>query len=118
MRLPLATDLMTRDGTLTKDAKLVNASNGELVTKRAGLTDLGLIDSGVSQFMGCFEQTLCVIDDTLSSVSLSGMTATPTVISGLSPKAADLSMPGQTSGAARPQQLLVKSSDQGWVYTP
>ena len=118
MRLPLTTDLITRDGAVDQDAKLVNASNGEQVTKRPGLTDLGLIDLGIAQFMGCFEQTLCVIDDTLSSVSISGMTATPTLISGLSPQAADLSMTGQTSGAAQPQQLLVKSSDQGWVYTP
>lgn len=118
MRLPLTTDLTTRDGSVSQDAKLVNAFNGEEVTKRAGVSDLGLIDLGVAQFAGCFTQTLCVIDDALSSVSIAGLTATPTLIGGLSPIAADLPITGQVNGAAQNEQLLIKSSDQAWVYTP
>lgn len=119
MRLPLVTDLLTRDGTLSKDAKLVNAFNDEEgITKRPGNTDLGLIDTGVSQLLWCFDLPYAVIDDALSSVSISGSVATPTVVGALSPVTADLPLTAQTNGAAQTAQILIKTSEQAWTYSP
>jgi len=50
MRLPLPTDITTRDGTLTKDAKLVNAFvDGENVFKRAAVNSVLATASGQAQ---------------------------------------------------------------------
>ena len=119
MRLPLATDLMTRNGTPSKDAKLVNAfNNQEGVGKRPGCTDLGLIDTGVSQLLWCFDLPYAVIADALCSISISGDVATPTVVGALSPVTADLPLTAQTNGAAQTAQILIKTSDQAWTYSP
>lgn len=119
MRLPLSADLLTRDGTLTKDAKLVNAFNDDGgVTKRPGNTDLGLIDAGTAQLLWCFNLLYAVIDDTLSLIIVTGDVATPTVVAALSPITADLPLTAQVNGEAQTAQILIKSSDQAWVYTP
>lgn len=50
MRLPLPTDLNTRDGTLTKDAKLMNAFvDGENVFKRASVNSVLATATGQAQ---------------------------------------------------------------------
>lgn len=120
MRLPLSADLLTRDGTLTKDARLVNAFNDDGgVTKRPGNIDLGLVDTGVAQLLWYFNLPYAVIDDTLSSIIITGDVATSTVVAALSPITADLPLTAQTNGEAQSQQqLFIKSNDQAWVYTP
>ena len=119
MRLPLMTDLSSRDGSLAKDTKIVNGYSGsEGVSKRPGNADLGLIEAGIAQVMVCFEGLFCAIDDVFRSVSIAGSVATPTVVGSFTPVTADLAMTAQSTGAAQPQQLLIKSSDQAWVYTP
>lgn len=50
MRLPLPTDLITRDGTTSKDAKLVNAFvDGENVFKRPAVNSSLTTASGQAQ---------------------------------------------------------------------
>lgn len=60
MRLPLATDLRSRDGTVTKDAKCKNAVLEETIKdgepslkmrRRPGLVDTALIRAGVAQLL-------------------------------------------------------------------
>ena len=58
MRIPLATTIESRDGTLTRDAKVKNGiveTRGEdvppIVRKRPGLTDLGLVRAGAAQLL-------------------------------------------------------------------
>lgn len=49
MRIPLPTTISTRDGSLTKDAKMLNAFvDGEAVVKRPA-TSLGATASGTAQ---------------------------------------------------------------------
>ena len=73
MRLPLASNLTTRDGTLTKDAKIVNGfveSRGEEagVFKRPGLYNAGSVGSGLSQLLAVWDgQVRSVVGDTLAS---------------------------------------------------
>lgn len=75
MRIPLATDLATRDGTLEKDAGLVNAlvevrGKETVVKRRPGAYDLGSVGSGSSQLLAEWNGLLSVIGDSLASISL------------------------------------------------
>jgi hypothetical protein len=50
MRIPLQTDLETRDGTATKDAKLVNSFvDGEMVFKRPSANSVLATSTGQAQ---------------------------------------------------------------------
>lgn len=121
MRLPFANDLISRDGTVDQDAKIVNGYVDEdSVAKRCGSTDLGLILAGVAQTATCFSLTTCaVLADTLKTISITGSTATVTGTDALSPVTASDKMQTESNGAARDtQQLMVKNSTQAWVYTP
>lgn len=74
MRLPLAANLTTRDGTLTKDAKIVNGfveSRGEEagVFKRPGLINLGSVGTGLAQLLAVWAgQVQALVGDTLATV--------------------------------------------------
>lgn len=80
MRLPLAANLTTRDGTLTKDAKLVNAfveSAGQEagVFKRPGLANLGNVGTGLAQLLAVWNgQLRPVIGDSLIGVTIGQIT--------------------------------------------
>ena len=68
MRLPLGVDIESRDGTLTKDAKVVNgfteqAGTEAYVYKRPGNTDLGLIRAGTAQLLVFWNGLKAVIGD-------------------------------------------------------
>ena len=70
MRIPLGVDLESRDGTLTKDAKVVNGiveSAGEesYVYKRPGNDDLGLIRAGTAQLLVFWNGLKAIISDYL-----------------------------------------------------
>ena len=71
MRLPLATELKTRPGDNTKDARLKNSYaevRGEqtVVRKRSGSTDQGLTSgAGMAQILTCWEGLLGVVGDAL-----------------------------------------------------
>jgi len=67
MRIPLATDLTTRDGTLTKDAKLVNGfveSDGQssAVFKRPAVNSNLVTVSGKAQGMISFNSLVYMIN--------------------------------------------------------
>ena len=52
MRIPIQTDLTTRDGTATKDAKLVNAFvDGDMAFKRSAINSVLATATGKAQ--GC-----------------------------------------------------------------
>ncbi len=73
MRVPLAVNLESRDGTVTKDAKTLNAilevSGKKLkMRKRPGMSDQGLIRAGVAQLLTYWNsQFVSVIDDYLNA---------------------------------------------------
>ena len=73
MRIPLPTQLKTRVGNISKDARLKNSYTeirGEsgVVRKRPGNTDLGLIEAGASQLLTCWNGLLSVVGDSLASL--------------------------------------------------
>jgi len=73
MRIPLATDLNTRDGTLTKDAKIVNgfvetAGQASAVFKRPATNSALVTVSGQAQGMINFNSLVYMINgDTVRS---------------------------------------------------
>ena len=79
MRIPLANNLVTRDGTLTKDAKIVNGfveSRGDdsAVFKRPGTTNLGPVGTGLGQLLTTWNESIySVVGDELGqSLATSG----------------------------------------------
>lgn len=120
MRIPLATDLISRDGTVDQDAKLANAYVGDAVFKRPGSIDLGVIVAGAAQVLACFDALArAVIGDALKTISITGSTASVTATNALSPTVANDKVQTESNGAARAtQQLMIKNSTQAWIYTP
>jgi hypothetical protein len=116
MRLPLVTDLVSRDGTTTKDAKIKNGYSGGDLVKRPGAIDLGNAGTGVAQMLTCWNGLLSVINGSFSSldISVSGtVTDTPigTVTSGVG-------LDSETASESQSvQQLVIKTSDKAWIYT-
>lgn len=79
MRIPLAVSLESRDGTLTKDAKVCNGvveAKGEslVARKRPGLNDLNLIRAGVAQALGYWNGIRTVQDDYINIGSVGAAT--------------------------------------------
>lgn len=68
MRIPLATSLESRDGTVGKDACVLNGivearGDGSAVRKRPGLSESGLIRAGVAQALGYWNDGVVAITD-------------------------------------------------------
>lgn len=119
MRLPLALNLSSRDGTLARDGHLLNAYvEGTHMVSRPGATDLGSAGSGVAQGMSELRATgAAVIGDSLHLFTVSGDTVSVDSTGSLSPITADLSISMQESAETQTTELLLKSNEQGWVYT-
>lgn len=82
MRTPIASDLMSRDGTLQKDAGTKNAiievaGESSAVRRRPGSVSLGAAGSGVGQLLACYNGELkSIIGNTLADLIVT------TIISG------------------------------------
>lgn len=85
MRIPLAANIESRDGGVSKDPKAMNVlveSRGQdvppLILKRPGVSDLGLVGRGTAQMLYAWNGLQAIIGDALNSGT------TTTIISGLS----------------------------------
>lgn len=120
MRLPLASDIKTRDGTLTKDATIKNGYvDAEFVNSRPGAIDLGAAGSGNTQDLGEIgDSGAAVVGDSLRVFTVSGAAISVDTTASLSPHDAGLLVTMQESGKTQTTELLLKTSAQGWIYTP
>lgn len=71
MRIPLAANLESRAGSLTKDARVKNAlverkGDVSFVVKRPGMSDLGLVKAGVAQLLTYWNGIRTIQDDYLN----------------------------------------------------
>ena len=71
--MPLPVQFKTRQGDVTKDARIKNGYveiKGEVgrVRKRPGNADLGLIEAGAAQLLTCWNGLLSIIGDSLASL--------------------------------------------------
>ena len=79
MRTPIASDLMSRDGTLQKDAGTKNAiievaGESSAVRRRPGSVSLGAAGSGVGQLLVCYNGELkSIIGNTLADLVVTTM---------------------------------------------
>lgn len=117
MRIPLAVNLESRDGTLDQDALVKNGlveqrGDSLVVRKRPGLSRVVLGKAGVAQALIPWNGLRTVQDDYLNSGNL-GTIGTG---SNLSPTSADLQFSFQetASGAATPL-LMIKNRMQAWT---
>lgn len=122
MRLPLAVNLESRDGALSKDALIRNGiveSRGEgvppVVRKRPGVADLGQVDTGVSQLITEWYGLRVIIDDTLNSGTVATIVSGPTT-SSLSVTESDLQFSAaQTAEGAATPRLMFKNKTNGFT---
>lgn len=120
MRIPLAVSLESRDGGVSKDAKVVNGlvekrGNELVLRKRPGTSDLGNVKSGTAQHLTVWNGIKAVIGDYLNAGTISTITSSPTQTS-LSPSNAGLQFTSAyTTGGASTPRLFFKNRSQGWV---
>jgi len=79
MRIPIAVTLESRDGGVTKDAKVTNgiveiAGDTKKLRKRPGCSDYGLVRAGTAQLLTFWNGIKAVIGDYFCS----GLSDTPT----------------------------------------
>jgi hypothetical protein len=122
VRVPLGTDLQTRNGNLSLDAKVINGLNeqaGESLgaIKRPGNASLGTIVGGTSQMLGSISASaLAILNDTLKTVTPVAFSVTAT--DALSPVYAGLTFSSATKGrGANDNAVLIKTSKEAWVVT-
>lgn len=133
-RLPLATGLQSRDGTVSKDAKVMNAlieqtgppsvsSSGQPVPgamsmrKRPGSADLGLVQAGIAQLLYYWNGINTIQADKLSRGTIATIVSGPTQTS-LTPTNASQMFSAQDTGSnAATAYLMFHNKTQAWSVT-
>lgn len=122
MRIPVAADLDSRDGTTTRGAKVVNAivetkGDSAVIRKRPGISDLGLVKAGTAQLLVTWNGVKTVQADYLNTGTLSTIISAP-VQTNLTPTVAGLQFQSQDTGnSAATQLLMIKNRTQAWKIT-
>lgn len=120
MRLPLAVDLVSRDGGTDRDAggkNYVIETNGDqsAAVKRPGVGHLGNVGTGAAQLMASFRDNLkVVVGDTFKEINSAGSTTASAAMSPIFP-----GLPLSSQVSANPSGvLMIKTSKEAWIYTP
>lgn len=120
MRVPLAVNLESRDGTVAKDARILNGIvevKGEQTTvrKRPGLLELGLVKTGAAQLLYYWNGVKAIIGDYLNSGSITTILSAP-VQTNLSPTTAGQQFSAQDNGSnSSTPRLLIHNQTQAWT---
>lgn len=121
MRVPVAVSLKSRDGGVSRDAKMMNAiaevvGDGKLrMRKRPGCSDLGLVKSGTAQLLYAWAGLKTVQGDYLNKGSITSIVSSP-VQTNLSPTNAGLMFSAQETGSdAATELLMIKNAKQAWT---
>ena len=119
MRIPIASSLVSRDGTVGHDARVVNgtveiAGEKSILRNRPGLASLAQFTAGQAQFLGEFlTKPVIVIND---SVILNGLTIPTTTA--LNPIARGLRYSARNTGAGIVSaKMLLKNEAQAWTIS-
>jgi hypothetical protein len=120
MRIPLAVTIESRDGGLTRDAKVLNGvveARGDqpVLRKRPGTADLGLINAGTAQLLTVWNGIKTIQADFISAGTIATIVSAP-VQTNLTPANAGLQFTAQsTTGRAAVPYLFFKNRTKGWV---
>jgi hypothetical protein len=119
MRIPVAVSLESRDGTVSRDAKVVNglveAKGQPILRKRPGFADLGLIHAATAQMLYSWSGLNAILGDSLYRGTQATIVSGPTTTA-ISPTTASLRFDAQEVGSsAATQVLMVKNRTQAWT---
>ncbi len=125
MRIPLAADIESRDGTMSAGALLVNAAaqiEGESETtvfKRAGVISRGSVTAGTAQcFTGLAGKAVAVVGDHAFTLTV-GDPIIEDADDDLSPIFAGLQVSAREAGqASNARSLMIKTGREAWILTP
>ena len=124
MRIPLASDIESRDGTLAAGALLVNAavqieSESETTAfKRSGVVSRGAVTAGDAQcFAGLSGKAVAVVGDHASTLTV-GEPATEDADDDMAPIFAGLQVSACEAGqASNARSLMLKTGREAWILT-
>jgi len=124
MRIPLAADIESRDGTLAAGALLINAAvqvegDGETtVFKRSGVVSRGSVTAGAAQcFTGLAGKAVAVVGDHAFTLTV-GPTITEDADDDLAPIFAGLQVSAREAGQAiNARSLMLKTGREAWILT-
>lgn len=125
VRIPLAADIESRDGTLTAGALIVNAAvqaEGDGQTsafKRAGVVSRGSVTAGDAQcFTGVAGKAVAVVGDHAFTLTV-GEPITEDADDDMAPIFAGLQVSARESGqASNARSLMLKTGREAWILTP
>ena len=124
MRIPLASDIESRDGTLAAGALLVNAavqieSESETAAfKRSGLASRGAVTAGDAQcFAGLSGKAVAVVGDHAFTLTV-GEPITEDADDDMAPIFAGLQVSAREAGqASNARSLMLKTGREAWILT-
>ncbi|CAB4172426.1 hypothetical protein UFOVP935_10 [uncultured Caudovirales phage] len=125
MRIPLAGDIESRDGTLAAGALLVNAAvqieddQNTCVFKRAGSVARGSVTAGDAQCLSSVSsKAVAVVGDHAFTLTV-GPTITEDSDDDLAPIFPGLQVSAQESGQiSNARMLVIKTTYEAWILTP
>lgn len=123
-RLPLAVDLESRDGNVSSDQIMKNATmetdgDSSAAVKRPGASSLGSMGAMTGQGLGAFGDKLKVIaGDVFKEVTTTSGTAVVDSSTALSPIFPGLDFSVQVSSMGANNAMFIKSGKEAWIYKP
>jgi len=124
LRIPLAADLETRDGDISRDQIIKNGvveSDGEstAAVKRPGASSLGTLGAMTAQGMGAFGNKLKVVaGDAFKEVTTTSGSVAIDASTALSPAFPGLDFSTQVSSQGANNVMMIKSGKEAWIYKP
>jgi hypothetical protein len=119
MRVPLGVNLESRDGTVSKDAKVLNGliereGDSTIVRKRPGTVDLGNVKTGTAQLLYAWNGINTIQADFLNRGTIATIVSGPSS-QNLSPTNAGLQFSAQETGSdAATPLLMLKNRTQAF----
>lgn len=124
LRIPLAADLETRDGSTSRDQILKNGvieidGESSAAVKRPGASSLGTLGAMIGQGIGAFGNKLKVVaGDSFKEVTTTGGSVAVDSSTALSPVFAGQDFSTQVSSMGANNAMMIKTGKEAWIYKP
>ena len=124
LRIPLAADLESRDGEITRDQIIKNGvvetdGDATAAVKRPGASSLGTLGAMTAQGMGAFGNKLKVVaGDAFKEVTTTSGSVMVDSSTALIPVFPGLDFSTQVSSQGANNVMMIKSGKEAWIYKP
>lgn len=124
LRIPLAADLESRDGDISRDQLLKNGvieTDGDVTAavKRPGASSIGTLGAMTGQGLGAFGNKLKVIaGDAFKEVTTTSGSVVVDSSTPLNPVFAVQDFSTQVSSMGANNAMMIKSGKEAWIYKP